>query len=228
MKYKCYHGTQSKFTSFSPEYLGKGNDQYGSGYYFTTSKDVASGYASPKGYIINAEVELNKPIIIDESTKKQTRDLTKLQVRKLILTANNLENYINDNYDVSYESRNSILNQIFELYEPTGELIRTLNLISKDIYGNDIEGIQNFNDNLRKITGYDGIIVRHPNKLFLGETDFIIALFLNQIDILSIEPYKGEGIVESIDKFGIFLNDVRKYDIPLVESITNAYVAIFK
>lgn len=197
MQYQCYHGTKSRFESFSPDFLGKGNDQFGSGYYFTTSKAVASGYASPSGFIINAIVNLNKPIVIDQSSGKSTKDLTVLQVRKLILNANNLDNYINDNYDVSYESRNSILKQIFEIYEPTGEIIRTLNTISSDIYGNDRGGIENFNENVRKITGYDGIIVHHANSMFVGEQNFVIAWFLDQIDITNVEEYNS--ITEAFD-----------------------------
>lgn len=39
-----YHGTAFKITSFLPEMTGKGNDQYGSGFYFTTSYMTAAGY----------------------------------------------------------------------------------------------------------------------------------------------------------------------------------------
>lgn len=217
MKYKCYHGTKSKFESFSPEYLGKGIDQYGSGYYFATSKNVADGYASPSGYVITAIININKPIIIDGETNKGPKDLTISQIHKLILSANNLENYINANYDTDYESRSVILSQIFENYKPTGELIRTLNIIAKDIYGYDTSDIQNFNNNLKHITGYDGIIVKHP----IG--DIIIALFLDQISIINIEEY--HSINES---FIGFLNEIGKSDPILIENITNAFNYCFK
>ncbi len=43
-----YHGTGTSITAFDPSFTGKGNDQLGSGFYFTTSTESASGYQAAR------------------------------------------------------------------------------------------------------------------------------------------------------------------------------------
>ena len=42
----CYHGTSTDFSTFDTERTGKGNDQYGSGFYFTTEESGALQYGN--------------------------------------------------------------------------------------------------------------------------------------------------------------------------------------
>lgn len=46
-----YHGTGAIITEFDPDFTGQGNDQYGSGFYFTSKYSQAKGYmtATTKG-----------------------------------------------------------------------------------------------------------------------------------------------------------------------------------
>lgn len=77
-----YHGTGTTIKSFSPEFTGMGNDQYGSGFYFTDNYDTAHGYTQnrlkgndgtelgkPGGEdnpnVIAAYINLENPIIVD-------------------------------------------------------------------------------------------------------------------------------------------------------------------
>jgi len=64
-----YHGTKYKFDHFSYDHVGKGNDQLGSGFYFTTDRDAAVGYTEGNDPIIHAvflrfrkEVSRRKPL----------------------------------------------------------------------------------------------------------------------------------------------------------------------
>ena len=41
-----YHGTNSDFHTYDYAHVGKGNDVYGSGFYFTNKPEVASMYAT--------------------------------------------------------------------------------------------------------------------------------------------------------------------------------------
>ena len=64
MKYIVYHGTNAKFNEFSAEYTGKGNDQIGSGFYFTDNSDVAYGYGKN---ILKCEIEIDNPIRLSQN-----------------------------------------------------------------------------------------------------------------------------------------------------------------
>lgn len=44
-----YHGSAFEFNEFDPARLGRGNDAWGNGFYFTPSESIASGYAKDSG-----------------------------------------------------------------------------------------------------------------------------------------------------------------------------------
>ena len=45
---KVYHGTGTTITEFDPAFTGKGNDQLGSGFYFTSDPDEAKTYTTQR------------------------------------------------------------------------------------------------------------------------------------------------------------------------------------
>lgn len=57
-----YHGAAVDFDSFDPERLGRGNDSWGNGFYFTNSKETAEGYG---GDVKEFYLNLKNPIRID-------------------------------------------------------------------------------------------------------------------------------------------------------------------
>jgi len=44
-----FHGSAREFAAFDPSTLGRGNDSWGNGFYFTDQEDVAHGYANESG-----------------------------------------------------------------------------------------------------------------------------------------------------------------------------------
>lgn len=59
-KINAYHGTpNTEFTVFDKERVGKGNDQYGAGFYFASNKTDASHYGSR---VIDSRFLLSYPI----------------------------------------------------------------------------------------------------------------------------------------------------------------------
>ena len=66
MNVQAYHGTNRRFQHFSVDTQNVGIDQYGSGFYFTASKEQATGYALDK-----AKSNGGTPIVLVRS--KSTR-----------------------------------------------------------------------------------------------------------------------------------------------------------
>ena len=52
---KVYHGTGTRITSFDPSFTGQGNDQYGSGFYFTTERKLAEEYTTLRSTGLNGQ-----------------------------------------------------------------------------------------------------------------------------------------------------------------------------
>lgn len=74
-----YHGTQAKFNVFDESKIGSANGRSeGSGFYFTTDKDVAEGYQRNGGNVVSAYLKINKAL--DYNAKP----FTALQIRKLL------------------------------------------------------------------------------------------------------------------------------------------------
>ncbi len=69
-----YHGRTVKDTKFDVKYTGKGNDQEGPGFYFTTLKEEAARYTDHGGIIISVELNPRKLV----SGKPNKAELTKL------------------------------------------------------------------------------------------------------------------------------------------------------
>lgn len=64
-----YHGSAHEFSSFDPKSLGKGNDSWGNGFYFTDQKNSAQGYADEaKSNTANVKefyLNLTNPMYVD-------------------------------------------------------------------------------------------------------------------------------------------------------------------
>lgn len=79
---KVYHGSGTQIEAFDPMFTSQGNDQYGSGFYFTTERRIADGYTRFRNVdikgneveklggednpsIVEAYINLENPIYID-------------------------------------------------------------------------------------------------------------------------------------------------------------------
>ena len=182
-----YHGTGTNIEEFLPEFTGKGNDQYGSGFYFTTDRETAEGYTTralndqskPGGTdnhnVIPAYLNIRNPLVVEA---RDTPNLYQIEVpasqaAKIIGKAPDImdpENSIlGDFFDDFWESgpKRSMINRLAREYD------WTLGSLATDIFR---DHPTEYRQAVRDVLGYDGVQVNFPN----GEKHFV-AWFPNQI-----------------------------------------------
>lgn len=152
-----YHGTNKNFAEFSLGFRGqnKGHDQFGPGYYSTTSPTGASMYADGQGAnIMPLYVSIKNPI--DEQTPAFDRNV----IDKLITSSPDYENRIQD-----FES----LDQAIDAYSGYDEAFFQLRVIQNDFWPDNPEG---FLRAAKEITGHDGVEVDNggAGKFFVAWT----------------------------------------------------------
>lgn len=200
--YDVYHGTSTPQSindeGFSYLYLGKGNDQYGPGFYFTDSETVASSYSGNLETSVNirAKVTLNKPIKIEGKSAgspdngifgPQSPRLLKKQVRNLVSRAIQVmgKEFLSNWGDVSFEGERVVINNVINSLSNA-----SIMTVMSDLFGNNsMEGLKA----IRDIAGYDGIVVD------FGDYKFIIAWFPEQIEIQKPQPKpSSEQIINEV------------------------------
>lgn len=164
-----YHGSGAVFTEFNTDYTGSGNDQYGSGFYFTDSKDVAASY-SAKGTstrnVIDAYLSLQKPVVLDGERSENLSDvkLTEEQVYKILRESPSV-----------MDVENSPLGDMFDRYWETGPddgMLQEAAALESSGGGWNMLSLENtfftdrpteFRQAINKVTGYDGVIINFKN-----------------------------------------------------------------
>lgn len=91
---KVYHGSEIDFDVFDPSFTGRGNDSYGSGFYFNTSEDIAKGYGKTKTVNLN----IANPIIVNgnDSSSLNNIEIPLSTVKKLMKHIPNIYNQPDD------------------------------------------------------------------------------------------------------------------------------------
>lgn len=162
---KLYHGSLFCISEFSDEFVGIGTDQLGSGFYVSTNRISARGYAE-------ADLEKTKKFKIDnpnptlhtiKTTMKNPLDARHIQpltpaiVRAFITRSPDLNDALENFGDVNHEGMESVLRRAIPLYCGNDEtsLIKTLNTLSSDFYP---ESAAEFNRVAKDLLGYDGVI----------------------------------------------------------------------
>ena len=182
-----YHGTGTSIEEFLPEFTGQGNDQYGSGFYFTTDRETAEGYTTrtlndqskPGGMdnpnVIPAYLNIRNPLVVEA---RDTPNLYQIEV-----PASQAAKIIGKMPDIM-DPENSILGDFFDDYWESGpkrsminrlarEYDWTLGTLATDIFR---DHPTEYRQAVRDVLGYDGVQVKFPS----GEKHFI-AWFPNQI-----------------------------------------------
>ena len=182
-----YHGTGANIEEFLPEFTGQGNDQYGSGFYFTTDRETAEGYTTrtlndqskPGGTdnpnVIPAYLNIRNPLVVEarETPNLYQIEVPASQAAKIIGKMPDImdpENSIlGDFFDDFWESgpKRSMINRLAREYD------WTLGTLATDIFR---DHPTEYRQAVRDVLGYDGVQVNFPS----GEKHFI-AWFPNQI-----------------------------------------------
>ena len=174
-----YHGANQVIEQFSYEYTNIGNDQFGSGFYFTNDIETAKTY----GHIIHsAYLNLKNPLSVDSRTNESIKgiDATYNIVRNLILDSPNYKEALMDFGDIDYEGEITVLQSAIESYADGDIVPSLLYSLSSDFYDEEIEL---FNTNFLKATGYDSV------EINFGDSIHYVVFFPHQIQIVDIRDY---------------------------------------
>jgi hypothetical protein len=142
-----YHGREVKATNFDYQYVGKGHDQEGAGFYFTTDKDQALGYAGQNGIVMTVRLTPRK--LVDMNRPAKTKDL-----KFMLLNAPDHLDALSNFAENPREALIMALNGYAQYYDDATDAFQT---IENDFYkGHAAEYLIN----LVRL-GYDGHIIKH-------------------------------------------------------------------
>jgi hypothetical protein len=174
-----YHGTGNLegLNEFRPELTGLGNDQIGSGFYFTTSQEEASAYTTARmpnagtklggdqsPGIVPAYLSIKNPIIVKGPNLRDVDvDLSAKQVEAIIRHAPRLFDVENTplldwHENASTRVTPAMVRDVAKKY--TGP---ALIQIEHDFFGREGEATK-FREALRKVLGYDGAVIDFGTK----------------------------------------------------------------
>lgn len=182
-----YHGTGTTIEEFLPEFTGKGNDQYGSGFYFTTNESTATGYTTrtlngqekPGGSdnpnVIPVYLNIRHPLIVDaaKTSNLYDVDVSPVMASRIISRMPDImdpaESILGDFFEEYWEigPKNYMISRLAREYE------WTLGSLANDIFR---DYPTEFRQAVKEVLGYDGVQVNFSN----GEKHFV-AWFPNQI-----------------------------------------------
>ncbi len=196
----AYHGTpNTEFTVFDKGRVGKGNDQYGAGFYFATNEDAASRYGTR---VIDSYLNISKPINIGNATNLLAYDksFTQKQAYEIIKRLPDI-----------YDAENSPLGDYFEEYWDGGakdwmirELAKSNNTIGDLDSGLFRDYPNELHEAVRDVTGYDGIEVNVEGG------KFYVAWFDNQMKSADPVTYDANGnVIPLSQRFDKSKNDIR-------------------
>ena len=187
-----YHGTNADFHTYDYAHVGKGNDTYGSGFYFTNKPDVASMYAtmnSNEGSNVHkVHLKVEKPIDPDDE-KPFRRD----HIQKLIMAAPDHEDSLMNFGDVNYHGYRNVLNDATDSYAELSKM-HAMNALNNDFYKGH-EG--QFLENIKKITKHDSVIVKTPETGHIVVNVFHPSQIKSAIGNVGSYNKKKENITES-------------------------------
>ena len=182
-----YHGSPNRFFTFDRGRIGKGNDQFGAGFYFATSEEASRSYGDN---VHKTYLNITKPIVINRTadggdlfdvkiTQKQAYEILK-------------------RHPLIYDPENSPLGDMFEEYWEVGAkdyMIREAakNFNSIGLLDSDYLAYRDYPNELheaiRDVLGYDGVEVRFDNT---GDR-FYVAWFENQIKLTTNKQPTGDA-----------------------------------
>lgn len=194
-----YHGSHHAFDRIDPSTFGRGNDQYGAGFYLSNTESDARGYGP---HVIKVFARIEKPL-------SRFKPLTARQIQALITSAPDYKESLNDYDDVERLGVWRVLNKVVDLHlkMPAFDAVQA---IQNDFYGG--RGSSGVRDQwaakylkiVHKVTGYDGVIedmgngkiwaaIWFPNQAkYIGNTTFS-----NEDDDMRKNPRKRRRILRN-------------------------------
>jgi hypothetical protein len=170
-----YHGRTVKSTDFDYKYAGKGNDQEGAGFYFTSDKENAKMYSGTGGVILTVKLHYQK--LLPTKGRPSPKDL------KFMITQ--APNYEETLYNFG-ENLKSALIYALNAYSRYDDPTDAMQTIENDFYRSHSP---EFLINLTRL-GYDGHIITGLNSLS-GATNISHFICYNPkiIEVIKVENY---------------------------------------
>ena len=217
-----YHGTNNDFYTFDSGRVGKGIDQFGSGYYFTTNKDHAGAYGNRT---IEGYLNLKNPFIIEVGDNGGTID----QFYRQPVTQSQAEKILKMHPDI-YSTEDSPLGNYSERYWTEGATESVIKEVAAQM-----DEIGMFTDNtmfgyypnelnaaIKKVLGYDGIQVNYGKY-----EKYYIAWEQNQIkDVTNTSPTTAADIRYALSEEQQAKLDSTKGSDKIMTELPNSKVSI--
>lgn len=183
-----YHGSEAEFASFDSSRLGQGNDTWGNGFYFTTSREIAEGYG---GNAKEFHLNMKNPIRVDG---RKHMSLSQAYVFKAPAVAHILRshplayvqptseedmNFLGD-YAPNFWDKDEHTREEFDemIDHVAAEYFQTADWATLEgVFGRDHGAA--FLEAVHRETGHDGVVVE------FDDTDHYIAWFPNQMKLTS-------------------------------------------
>lgn len=170
-----YHGSSTEFNSFDPSTLGKGNDSWGNGFYFTDQKSVAEGYMSesdsPTANVKEFYLNMTNPLYVDGKENMSLNNVTFTSAQAANILKQHPEAYLqpdNEEGDMSFLG-DYAPNYWDKTHHTEAELNQMIDQVSKEYFNDaswvEIENIfgkdhgSAFLHAVHKETGNDGVVV---------------------------------------------------------------------
>lgn len=214
-----YHGTGADIPAFDLKFVGDGNDQHGSGFYFTSDASEASGYASTfrstdNGNILPVYLKIKNPIIVKDTGiggTKTKQKITPSQIEKIIKNSPDFEDNLWNFGDWEYEGKNKVVREAMMAYsDRTSSALDVMNMLNNDWYrGKEGEFLQQF----KKATGYDGVSIDFENG-----NRHIVSFDPNNIKSIHNKPL-SEGKSPDFENSNILYQQYKKGQLPNAKSL---------
>ncbi len=171
-----YHGTRNEFTTFDYSRIGEQGRAEGAGFYFTNSKDVASGYGAPMEVFLT----IKKPLAYD-AKPFNSATLQKIVSRVAELEAADEGGDIADGFlanfgDVRSEGLKRVIKTAADMIAADETALDQLS----GIVGSGVRP-QFVNQATRDVTGFDGVVANGFSNAGGTENRIFVAFFPEQI-----------------------------------------------
>lgn len=184
-----YHGSPCSIEQFDYAFTGRGLDQHGPGFYFSSSRSAACAHTDVNHVVKEARAEISPTLHTVRLSIKNPLDanhvqkITASQVARIMRSSPVLEEKLWDRLDVgSYGIEYCISKTAKEYVWDEANLLEILCRLYGDIF--DEDSVKEFATAVRDVLGYDGATYPHE------EQNIMVAWFPDQIEIVKRTPMR--------------------------------------
>lgn len=147
-----FHGGPSPVSAIDPAKIGRGNDQYGPGFYLTDSEELAESYAlrHHEGHVSSFSISGLVPL-------RLARPLPLEAIASLIWESPLRDEILENFGEVGTETMHGLARRAASAYAKM-DALAAVNALANDFYAG---GTHPFCDRVHKATGCTGVVISH-------------------------------------------------------------------